>query len=863
MDEFCIADRICAEDWRPDDEEIDALSAEALRSRVRCLERRLARRREPAASVPGILDAIDAAVVVLGPGQRVLEANGKIRSWLAGEEIIGRSFSDVPTGAACRNRLISRVSDCLNGKPFELEIRAEMPGGRRWLHISGRPLGGNESGPEKAALTLWDVTRHRRLSKRDGITGRVLRRLNRSGEVSGMIRDILREIKSGFDMEAAALRLRKGEDFPYHESEGFSEDFIREESFLCRRDGDGEILRDPDGRAMLACMCGSVISGHFDSQREWFTRGGSFWSRDLCGVVSEIAGTPLAEATRQRCHLEGYRTAALVPIKTGDAIIGLLQLADPHPNKLSEADIAFLEQLGHSIGVAVARVADEERLREKEADLQRAQSVAHWGSWRFDLDTRLVQASPEARRIYGLDKETLTIPEVQQLPLPAFRPVLNGALAQLVKEGAPYDATFQIRRPADGKVLDIHSVAEYDAERNVVVGVIRDVTDRQRLENQLRQAQKLEGIGQLAGGVAHDFNNMLSPIIGYAEMLKDDLSPDDPRTEDVDEILRAAVRSRNLVRKLLAFARKQALEMKPIRLNRIVREMEPMLRRTIREDVVLSSFLDADPDTIRGDESQIEQVLLNLAVNARDAMPDGGRLTIETRAVALDETYCSQRAGAAPGAYLMLSVSDTGNGMDAELQARVFEPFFTTKPTGQGTGMGLATVYGIVKQHRGNIWVYSEPGQGTTFKVYLPQMACVGEIPCLPETEAPAGEEETVLLVEDEASVRQMVRHALERRGYLVLEMESPAACLDFLEGYNAPIDLLLTDVVMPGMNGRELYRRIAETRPNLPVLFMSGYTENVISRQGVLEPGVALLQKPFSVKELARKVREVLEEAK
>ncbi len=281
--------------------------------------------------------------------------------------------------------------------------------------------------------------------------------------------------------------------------------------------------------------------------------------------------------------------------------------------------------------------------------------------------------------------------------------------------------------------------------------MIRDVTERRRLENQLRQAQKLEGIGQLAGGVAHDFNNMLSPIIGYAEMLKDDLSPDDPRTEDVDEILRAAVRSRNLVRKLLAFARKQALEMKPIRLNRIVREMEPMLRRTIREDVVLFSFLDADPDTIRGDESQIQQVLLNLAINARDAMPDGGKLTIETRAVTLDEVYCSQHTGAAPGAYLMLSVSDTGTGMDAEIRARVFEPFFTTKPTGQGAGMGLARVYGIVKQHRGNIWVYSEPGQGTTFKVYLPQMACVGESPCLPDVEAQAGGEETVLLVEDEA----------------------------------------------------------------------------------------------------------------
>ncbi len=347
-----------------------------------------------------------------------MEANQEIRSWLPDHEFIGRSFSDVLTGAVCRNRLVSRVSDCLDGTPFELEIRAEMPVGRRWLHISGHPLGGCKSDPQKAVLTLRDVTRRRRLAKRHGITGRVLRRLNRSGEVSGMIRDILREIKSGFDMEAAALRLRKGEDFPYHESEGFSEDFIREESFLCRRDG--EILRDPDGRAMLACMCGSVISGHFDSRREGFTRGGSFWSPDLCGVVSEIAGTHLAEATRQRCHLEGYRTAALVPIKSGDAIIGLLQLADPRPNKLGEADIAFLEQLGHSIGVAVARVADEERLREKEADLQRAQSVAHWGSWRFDLDTRLVQASPEARRIYGLDKETPRSPTCSSFPCPPF-----------------------------------------------------------------------------------------------------------------------------------------------------------------------------------------------------------------------------------------------------------------------------------------------------------------------------------------------------------------------------------------------------------------------------------------------------------
>ncbi len=388
-----------------------------------------------------------------------------------------------------------------------------------------------------------------------------------------------------------------------------------------------------------------------------------------------------------------------------------------------------------------------------------------------------------------------------------------------------------------------------------------EITERKQLEAQLLQSQKMEAVGRLAGGIAHDFNNLLTVIKGYSELLVEEVGGDGRLRRAAEEIDKAADRAALLTRQLLAFSRRQVLEPEVLDLNDVVANMDKMLRRLIGEDIDLVSVRRPGLGRVKADPGQIEQVIMNLAVNARDAMPQGGKLTLETANVELDEVYARNHVAITPGSYVMLAVSDTGCGMDAETQARIFEPFFTTKELGKGTGLGLATVYGIVKQSGGYIWVYSEPGQGTTFKVYLPRLEEAVET-AQPEREIvrPARGSETVLLVEDEENVRQLVRQTLEKNGYTVLEARAGAEATQLSAQHPGPIHLMLTDVVMPKMSGRELAERLALLRPGIKVLYMSGYTDNAIVHHGVLDPGTAFLQKPFTAADLGQKVREVLD---
>jgi PAS domain S-box-containing protein len=428
--------------------------------------------------------------------------------------------------------------------------------------------------------------------------------------------------------------------------------------------------------------------------------------------------------------------------------------------------------------------------------------------------------------------------------------VWTGAFINRRSDGTLYeeDAVISPVRGPSGEVINY-------------VAVKRDVTNERQVEEQLRQAQKMEAVGRLAGGIAHDFNNLLTAISGYSDLLLMDLREGDPARREVQEIRKAGDRAASLTQQLLAFSRRQVLRPRVLDLNQVVMNMEKMLRRLIGEDIELVTFLAEDLESVKADPGQIEQVIANLAVNSRDAMPKGGKLLLKTGNLVLGEPYASQHDPVQPGSYVLLEVTDTGCGMDEATMSRLFEPFFTTKEVGKGTGLGLATVYGIVKQSGGYIWAYSEVGLGTTFKVYLPSVEMPAESA---EKEVatiyPSKGEETVLVVEDEKMVRELVREILSQKGYNVLEAHRGTEALEVSERHEGAIHLLLTDVVMPGMDGPELARRLTAQRPDTRVLFMSGYTDHIILHDGVLEPESEFLQKPFTARALGAKVRSVLD---
>ena len=481
----------------------------------------------------------------------------------------------------------------------------------------------------------------------------------------------------------------------------------------------------------------------------------------------------------------------------------------------------------------------------------------------LELDGRIALGNRRAEMITGYPRAELVDRALTSLLPEAGAQEAEARLsdARAEPDATPFFEIELIRKDGARVLIEVHVTTVLKDGRPVaLLAVARDITQRRHLEDQLRQAQKMEGIGRLAAGVAHDFNNLLTAIGGRCYLVLKDLTAENPLRREIEIIQGAAERAAKLTYQLLAFSRKQILEPRVLDLNETVTGIEPLLSRMIREDIEITTALDPDAGRVKADAGQLEQVLLNLAVNASDAMPEGGQLTLATGNVILDEAYARTHSDVQPGPYVMLSVSDTGHGMTAEVQARIFEPFFTTKEMGKGTGLGLATVYGIAKQSGAHITVESEPEKGTVFKLYLPR---VGEAPGLAERECPVQVarrgSETVLLVEDDEALRTLAREILSILGYTVLEATSPSEALRLAGGHPGTIDVLLTDVVMPQMNGRQVADHLLVARPDLKVLFMSGYTDGAIVQHGVLEPGTHFLQKPFTPDGLGRKLREVL----
>jgi PAS domain S-box-containing protein len=534
-------------------------------------------------------------------------------------------------------------------------------------------------------------------------------------------------------------------------------------------------------------------------------------------------------------------------------------------DKLTRLVPAIERELREAEGRRRRREA-ERSLEDVRSRMQMTLAALTIGIWELDLRSDAIALSAEFEALHGIQPGGS--PSTLEGYLGAIHPDDRAAVAATIESSARrgLESVFEYRvKWPDGSVHWIRvtgrTLSGADGRPDRAVGIGVDVTAHRTLEDQFRQAQKLEAIGALAAGVAHDFNNLLTVIQGYCEMIEAQAEDRPSIIEDVGEIKRAGESAGALTRQLLAFSRRQIVTPRTVALNDIVSGSSKMLRRLVEENVRIDLALSDGLPPVTIDPGQIDQVLLNLVVNARDAMPEGGVLTIETGRVVVDEPYARTHLDVTPGPYVVLSISDTGVGMTAEVQARIFEPFFTTKERGRGTGLGLATVYGIVKQNLGHIWVYSEPGIGTTFNIYLPVADGVEPALQAPPADASGGRHgtETVLVVEDEAALRALTERILLRHGYRVLVAANGAEALALVDGHDAPIHVVLMDVVMPGRSGRVVGEEIAQRRPATKVIYLSGYTDNAITHHGVLAPGVIFLQKPFTSEVLLRTIRDVL----
>jgi len=635
---------------------------------------------------------------------------------------------------------------------------------------------------------------------------------------------------------------------------------------VSQADSGGIYLADPSSHA-LDLVVASGLS-------EEFVEAGAYHAADSPQAAAVQAGNAIYASTEELPPFldsvqqqEGLKALAVIPILNEGRIIACINVASHTRRTVPHRVRMALEMMASQIGSTIARALAQERMYEQQEMFRALAENSIDTIMRFDRNHRHLYINPIVESQTGIPAEQFLGKTHAELGFPVHLTTLwEESIDQVFRTGDPHRVEFEL---PSGIWLDWQLVPEFAADGGVaaVITSARDITERKEaeaerthLEEKLHHSQKMEAIGLLAGGVAHDFNNVLCAIQGNAELTRRILSDGDPLRQAMDEIVSASERAAALTRQLLAFSRKQVIEPKVINLSQLIESLHKMLVRLIGEDILLRTVPQPKLGMVFVDPGQVEQIVLNLAINARDAMPNGGELHIETADVTLDDEYCVKHPTATPGDYVTLAVSDTGSGMSAAVRERVFDPFFTTKQTGQGTGLGLATVYGIVEQHGGRIEVHSEPGEGSSFEVFFPRATSDVGAEDRAEFHEPATGQETVLIVEDEEMVLNLAARLLESYGYDVLAAGSGSDALAVVEQHEGTIDLLLTDVVMPMMNGAELADALTEKRPGLKVLFTSGYTQDVIAKHGVLGEGVHFIAKPYSLDSLAAKVRQVLD---
>ena len=617
---------------------------------------------------------------------------------------------------------------------------------------------------------------------------------------------------------------------------------------------DPVFVKDREGRYLLVNRAGAHLLGH--------TVEHMLGRTDQELLPAELAH-PLMDADRAVLEM-GTTLMSERGFRVGNDLRTYLTSRSVYRD--GEGRPAGVFGIGHDItGSKRSEERFENAMRESEAEYRLLFEANPNPMWVYDLETlAFLAVNDAATQSYGYSRDEFLGMTIKDIRPPEELPRLAASLASGGDPGTARSTWRHLTR--DGSHLDVEVVGSplMFRDRPAELILAHDVTARKRLEEQFRHAQKMEAVGRLAGGVAHDFNNLLTAILGHSELLLGDMSPADPRRDDLTEIVQAAERAAALTRQLLAFSRQQVLEPQLLDLNAIVTQLSKMLHRLLGEDIDLSLALTPDLGRIKADPGQIEQVLVNLAVNSRDAMPDGGKLTIETWEQEVDQDQAHADQPIPPGRYVMIGISDNGAGMDEGTRRRLFEPFFTTKEPGKGTGLGLSTVYGIVTQSSGYIWVYSEPGRGTTFKIYLP-LADDADAPDAVVTPAPEAVVtsgwETILLVEDDAAVRKLAAEVLERQGYHVIVTGSATEARAALQQVDGPLHLLITDIVMPDLRGPDLAEIVRAARPECKVLYMSGYAPEAVVRHGSIQSGRTFIGKPFSPAVFVRKVRAVLDD--
>jgi PAS domain S-box-containing protein len=728
-----------------------------------------------------------------------------------------------------------------------------------WFHVSAySPAEGY------FVAVFHNITERKRSEEEREATLELLRLCNSADDWRGLMRDLMNFFQGHTGCEAIGVRIREGEDFPYFETKGFSEEFVQSERSLCAYDPKGEVVRDGAGHPAFDCMCGNILCGRFSPEKPFFSHRGSFWSNCTSDLLSNTTETDRLAKTRNRCNGEGYESVALIPIQTHGEVHGLFQFNDRRKGRFTDDKIAQLEDLVSYVALALVKLRNDEVIRESSMFNQQIIASAGEGVVVLGSDLRYQVWNGFMEQLSGLPACDV----IGRHPLDLFPSMREtGALARLESALCGYakpPADLPYEFPCSGRsgwFLDTDSPLRNT--KGEIIGVIctqLDITERKELEKKLVHSQKMEGIGTMAGGIAHDFNNILTVINGYGTLMEQQIAHDDPLRKELEQIMVAADRAAVLVSRLLAFSRKLDISPEFVNMADIVRNIGKFLVRIIGEDIKFDLSIHEERLLVFADSNQIEQIMMNLAANARDAMPQGGTLCVELGSTTLDQAFIRAYSYGKQGRYALLSVTDTGQGMNHETQQRIFEPFFTTKEVGKGTGLGLSTVYGIVKQHQGYINVVSTPGNGTTFKIYLPLVESGIAIEKESMHQDLVGGTETILLAEDDPDTRTIIRQMLRQLGYSVIEaMDGEEAVQKFLF-HQKEIHLLLFDIVMPKKNGMAAYEEIVKLSSTLKVIFLSGYTADILQHRTQLDHEWKVVRKPVQLREIAVSIRTTLD---